>query len=280
MIGNRHNNITQKSGQVLLLAAMILATLLTLSSAVVFRSTTETQITKLEEESQKALAAAEAAIEVALKQGNVSIENDLPNFQNSNITGQATVDIIQSNEFVTPLLQKDEQYTLYLSNPGGTVDNPNFSVLNSYYNNQALTICSTSPTVSLEITLIKRLPSGNYQLNRFAINPPGSTIIEGNNVGVGSSITDQNKANCPAGENFTLGYQYQLSNTDIGSNNLLLIARAINGLTKIGFKGSDYLPLQGKKITSTAKSSTGVTKRVELFQSYPQIPSDFFVTSF
>jgi hypothetical protein len=267
MIGNSYNNITQKKGQVLLITVMLLSTVLTIFTAIAFRSTTETQITKIEEESQKALAAAEAAIEVALKQGNVSIANDLPNFQNFNITGQATVDIIQSNEFVTPLLQKDEQYTLYLSNPGGTVDNPNFSVLNTYYNNQALTICSTSPTVALEITLIK----SNNSVTRFAINPPGSTIIE-------NGQTANNNGVCPNTESFS--YKHQLSSSDIGSNNLLLIVRAINGSVKIGFRGSSNLPLQGKTITSTATSSIGVTKKVVLFQSYPQIPSDFFVTSF
>jgi type II secretory pathway pseudopilin PulG len=266
MIGKKYNNINQKKGQVLLLVAMIMATVLTLTSAVVFRSTTEIQTTKLEEQSQKALAAAEAAIEAALKQGNTNIQS-LPGFSGSNITGSATVDTTQSRDFVTPLLQKDEQYTLYLSNPGGTVDNPNFSVLNTYYNNQALTICSTSPTVALEITLIK----SNNSVIHFAINPPGSTIIE-------NGQTANNNGLCPNTESFS--YKHQLSTSDIGSNNLLLIVRVINGSAKIGFRGDINLPLQGKTITSTATSSTGVTKKVVLFQSYPQIPSDFFVTSF
>jgi hypothetical protein len=267
MIGKKYNNINQKKGQILLLAAMILATVLTLTSAVVFRSTTEIQITKIEEESQKALAGAEAAIEAALKQGNVTNIKNLPGFSDSSISGSATVDTTQSRDFVTPLLQKDEQYTLYLSNPGGTVDNPNFSVLNTYYNNQALTVCSTSPTVALEITLIK----SNNSVIRFAINPPGSTIIE-------NGQTANNNGLCPNTESFS--YKHQLSTSDIGSNNLLLIVRVINGSAKIGFLGYINLPLQGKTITSTATSSTGVTKKVVLFQSHPQIPSDFFVTSF
>ena len=56
-----------KRGQILLITVMLLATVMTIVLSVSFKSVTETQITKLEEESQKALAAAEAAIEVALK---------------------------------------------------------------------------------------------------------------------------------------------------------------------------------------------------------------------
>lgn len=263
--------MNQKKGQVLLLVAMIMATVLTLTSAVVFRSTTEIQTTKLEEESQKALAAAEAAIEAALKQGNVTNIKDLPGFSGSNISGSATIETTQSKDFVTPLLQKDEQYTLYLSTPATINNVPNFTQLGSPYYNGSITVCSTSSNVALEITLIKN----DNSIKRFTINPPGSTIIEGNSVGTGSSAT-----NCPAGENFASGYQYQLSTTNIGSNNLLLIVRVINGSAKIGFRGDVNLPIQGKTITSTATSSIGVTKKVVLFQSYPQIPSDFFVTSF
>jgi hypothetical protein len=262
MTGNNYN----KQGQVLLITAMLLTTILTIFTAIAFRSTTETQITKLEEESQKAFAAAEAAIEVALKQGNVNIQS-LPGFESSNIIGQATIDTTQYNKFITPLLQKDEQYTLYLSNPAGSIDNPDFSQLTSSYNNRALTICSTT-NIALEIALIKT--SG---INRFVINPTGTTIIE-------NGQTANNLGDCPQEENFA--YRHQLSATDISDNNLLLITKIVgSGSTKIVFVASgDNLPLQGKTITSTATSSIGVTKKVVLFQSYPQIPSEFFVTSF
>ena len=71
-----------QQGQVLLITIMLLATVLTVVLAVTFKSTTETQLTKLEEESQKALAAAEAGVEVAIKQNvgsSVSIAS-LPTF--------------------------------------------------------------------------------------------------------------------------------------------------------------------------------------------------------
>ena len=56
-----------QKGQILLITVMLLATVMTIVLSVSFKSVTDTQVTKLEEESQKALAAAESAIEVALK---------------------------------------------------------------------------------------------------------------------------------------------------------------------------------------------------------------------
>ena len=79
-------------GQVLLITIMLLAAAVTVVMTIAFNSTTETQITKLEEDSQKAMAAAEAALEAAIQQksGTVALSS-LPAFTGSNITGQANV---------------------------------------------------------------------------------------------------------------------------------------------------------------------------------------------
>lgn len=111
-----NTQISQKGGQVLLIVIMVVATLLTVVLSLVFKSQTETQITHLEEQNQKALAAAEAAIDTALKQqSNISFgsnSNFLTNFQG--YTGQATLSTNIKNTFVSPLLHPDEQYTNYL----------------------------------------------------------------------------------------------------------------------------------------------------------------------
>jgi hypothetical protein len=49
---------------------------------------------------------------------------------------------------------------------------------------------------------------------------------------------------------------------------------------RIPYRRFNAVPFAGRVITSEAKTSTGVTKKIELFQSNPQIPSDFFVTAF
>ena len=257
-----------KRGQVLLIAVMLVATTLTVVLSLSFQSTTETQITKLEEESQKALAAAEAGIEAALKQGSVTISS-LPGL--SNFTGKAEVQITTYPQFITPLLQKDEQYTFYLSRQGPTApQQPDFTNLISQYNNTPLTICSTTNNVALELTLIKGTTPPTVK--RFSINPPGNSIIQ-------NGTQANNAGTCPSGENFS--YRHWLTAAEVGNNNLLLIVRMVNGSGKVGFTAaSGNLPLQGKTIISEVKSASGVSKKVQLFQSYPQIPAEFFITTF
>ena len=258
MTGSKYNKT--KKGQVLLIALMLMATVLTVILASSFRSTTETQITKLEEESQKALAAAEAGIEAALKQGSIADIRALPGL--GNFTGSATIQTTQSPNFITPLLQKDEQYTLYLSTPQGAPDNPDFTNLVAPYFNGNLFVCFDN--IAVEIIKI----NNDNTITRQAINPSGQTIIQN------APIANSGSNNCP-NNNFANNY-------NLGSINLvkLLIVRVIGGSSKIGFQASTNLPPQGKTVVSEARSPAGATKKVTLFQSYPQIPAEFFVTSF
>jgi len=258
-----------KKGQVLIILVMLLATALTIALAATYQSITETQITKLEEENQKALAAAEAGIEKALqlKQEGSFVSLGLSNLSGIN-TFQSSVQINNqgSNIFITPLLQKDEQYTFYLSEYNLQTKNFNGNSLS-----QDINICfgTSHPTPALEITIIK----SDYTIKKYAINPNDSSIIEN-----ASNASSANPNSCP---NSSFNSLYTISATDISTNSRILIVRIIsNGSTKIGFKANNPFPPQGTTIISSARSNTGIEKKVKLFQSYPQIPSEFFVTSF
>jgi hypothetical protein len=52
--------------------------------------------------------------------------------------------------------------------------------------------------------------------------------------------------------------------------------------TRIGFvgQGTDPIPVQRRTIRSEVWSVDGILTVVEADQSYPQLPADFFVTSF
>lgn len=268
---SRFNN--KKTGQALLIITMLIATILTIFLSISFKSTIETQLTKLEEERQKALAAAQAGLEAALKRGvNVSIDSTLsPDF--SGFSGSAEIQTEQINEFISPEIYKDEQYTFYLVN----YDSAN-KTLNGNSTQQAINICfnqTSSNRSALEISLIK----SDYSIKKYAYNPNGITII--NNAPSSNSPPPANS--CPNGETFY--DQIVINASDIGINSLLLIIRLINNSSnnvssKIGFKANANFPLQGKIIISTAKSPAGAVKKIKLFQSYPQIPSEFFVTTF
>ena len=266
----------KQSGQILLITVMFLAMVLTMVLSISFTSITETQITKLEEEDKKTLAIAEAASELALKKQPGSVVNIEDLNLGAGFTGQAIVNNEKSNSFITPLLSKYKQYTFYLSYPKEISDNQlDFSNLTPEYKNKLLNICSSNDNTALFLTLIKE---GNPPIiKNYAVNPPANNII--NNGVNGNDINIS--AHCPSNESFS--YYYEISSSDIADDSLLLIVKAVNNDAKIGFKAqlnNDFLPLQGKQIISEAKSPVGVAKKIQFFQSYPQIPAEFFITSF
>ncbi len=266
-------------GQVLLITIMLLATALTVVLSLSFRSTTETQITKLQEENQKALAAAEAGIDASLKSGTAGNFNAITGLSGLSASGinmsdsQVSFNNANPDHITTVLLQKDEQYTFYLSTPGGKPPGtPDFSTFTPQnFTGDNIIICTTSSTAAMEITLIKQ---GTPAIVRYAVNPVGSTIIQN-----ASDTMTTGNSGCPSDATFSSYFSF--SSTRLGNNTELMIVRLLNDGGKIGIKPtSGTLPLQGKTVTSTAQSDAGPTKIVQLFQSYPQIPADFFVTSF
>lgn len=271
--------MNNQRGQVLLITIMLLATVLTVTLAVTFKSTTETQLTKLEEESQKALAAAEAGIEAALKSGSA----DIGALDVGNFTGQATSGPKPSSPttFVSPLLQKDQQYTFYLADPNNGFSSPHTGNLFLYYGLTGTSECDLTQSaddLGLELTVVYDNPTKIQRLIADSSKRFGGTA--GLTVTASGSYTaiDNQKFYCRVTiASGALNITYP--------NPKFLIARVFfnQTQTRVGFQNTTSgidLPTQGKYITSEAKSSTGVTKRVQLFQSYPQIPAEFFVTSF
>jgi hypothetical protein len=279
MIGGRYNNMyipkkhnQREQGQILLITVMLLAAAVTVVMTIAFNSTTETQITKLEEDSQKALSAAESALEAAIqKKGTVAID-ELPAFIGSNITGQADVVEMSGNEFVTPLLQRDEQYTFYLSsyNPDtNTFSNPWTGYLDIYFKSE-----TPAEYPALELTFIDSANNTTKQiLDHWALvesKSPSNELPTSSNDG-GETV-----------KGIAFAAKLTPSSLQVAGNMKAVIVRVLNASTRIGFHTGVSTPFrsQGRVITSEAKTSTGVTKKIELFQSNPQIPSDFFVTAF
>lgn len=257
----------KQAGQVLLITIMLLATALTVVLAVSFRSTTDTQTAKLEEESQKALAGAEAGIEETLRTGA-----GLADFSGLNVpsgfTGSASVDTTAGSKFLTPLLQQDEQYTLYVSDYPGFA-NPSSASMTFYFGPPSGTDCNSRTAPALEITAI----SG-------AGNTVARKLIEPCSSGKTIGTTDITTTTGGSLQNVSFGYTTTALYTP-PANTKVVVIRALFTSTIVGVDtGLGTLKPQGKTITSEARSPTGVTKRVQLFQSLPQIPADFFVTSF
>lgn len=258
-----------RNGQILLITVMILATALTVVLSVSFRSVTETQVTKLEEENQKALAAAEAAIEASLKTGDATVlgPGGSPELDSvTGFTGGASLTTARSDNFTTPVIPKDGSYTFYLGNYNPlthAIGNITASLV------QPVEICfqSGSPKPALEITLVK-----TDAIVKYIVDPEPSPRI--NNSSSTSSICSNSS--------YDYSYTIPANGSNINISAKFLLVRVLYRSTRLNFRGVDNKNfwLQGKTISSEAISTTGVSKKVTLFQSHPQVPAEFFTTTF
>lgn len=257
-----------KKGQALLIAIMLLATVITIALAITYRSTTDIQLTKLEEESQKALAAAEAGIEAALRT-NTDVTIASLNL-GVGFSGSATIDDTSTRTtFVTPNIKKDGQYTFYLAKYDPSTNTFTTNGANRYNGNLTFYFgteggknCSSDTPPALELTLIKV----GGAIERKLIDPCDR---------IGTSDLSTTKNGTLDGTSFNF-----YTETLAFSNEKIMFIRVFYEDTKIGIKGNNALPLEGRIIVSQATSPGGVTKKVQLFQSYWQIPAEFFVTRF
>jgi len=252
---DKQNN---QAGQVLLITIMLLATALTVALSVSYKSTTETQVTKLEEESQKALAAAEAGIEKALKEDvGTTVAIDVGGY-----TGTAGCpSTYDKNYFVSPVLQKDEQFTFYLSEyPGLTNYWP--GNLDFYFKSE------TDAEPAVELTFFNA--GTTTAVVHYLIDPT-------NLVSADSGKTDYSESTYTFDN---INFKYKTSSPFAVTTTKIVVARVLSAATRIAVEGNSNLPLQGRNCDSNVTATGGVTQEVNLFQSYPQIPAEFWVTSF
>lgn len=253
---------TRESGQILLILVMVMAIAITIVLTITFTTRTDTQLTKLEEESQKALAAAEAGIESSLK-NNASISDitTLTSLGSNISSGSATIATTGSTNFTSPKIVSGEAYTAYLG--AYTAGSPPTYAAS---NNSDVTICfgdgSTVP--ALDIAVLK-----SSSVLRFLADP-------GTNFGGSNKLT---VTTGPTGACSAFAYSVTIPQASISTDSRLLVIRTFFASTKLLISQTN-LPAQGKTVTSQATTTTGVTKKVQLFQSHPQIPAEFFFTTF
>lgn len=264
----------KQQGQMLLIVILLSTVLLTVALSISQLTTEETKIAKLEEEQKKAFAAAEAGIEARL-QSTANIGNIVPllgggTSETTGIaTGSATLSISQGASFITPLITKDNQYTFYFAEydaKNNSFANYFNGGINIYFSNQSADNCPSSLIPSLEMTYI----SSTNDITRYLIDPC-------------------DKISNPLGDKLTANYSlYTLNDVKFYwgttvltiQNTKLIIIRTLFNSTKLAIKSDVNLKPQGMTVTSYAVTTTNVSKKIQLFQSYPQIPADLFVTSF
>ena len=269
-----------KSGQALIMLVLMIALLMTIVAATSFRLTTEIQSSKLQEESVRALAAADAGIEVGLRIANTTGSSIVPiTFAAANIN-VAGVDLARSQititdtpaDFVSQLVPKDEQLTYYLQEyPDYTSSyTGDITVL---FGSEGAGTCGSGlggrTIPAIEITYI--LGGSPNQVKREILEPcpPGTFQIGG--VGHATVLSVPETVD-------GITYNYSATLSGLGGYEIAFMRTLFSG-TRFIVRGRP-LSTQGKLIRSEARSLSGPSKVVTIFQSLPQLPADFFVTTF
>lgn len=275
---------TKESGQVLLITIMLLAVALTVVLTTSFTAKTDTQIAKLEEESQRALAAAEAGIEATLKSGNPVNINELSGLE-SFIGTAKVLTASESTDYSTPI-KKDQAYTFYLGTySGGTISSPTINSISMYFGPDATTL-EDCGNFAFEISIISGAcgNSSNCSIHRYLIDKGGNFTAT---AGGDPDTTDERTVTFGTYPVDGKTYKCQsdpISISQAAPDKIMMVKfLSPTGIsqTEIAFRGSGgNLPPQATTVTSNAKSPGGARKEVELIQYYPQIPAEIFDTIF
>lgn len=303
MNGNKSNE-----GQVLLLLIMVLGTLLIVAMTAIFQSSSDTQISGTNQLSQSTLAASEAGLEKGLLDGTPGTFSQLgiTNLQNIDLNN-SRVEIAEPrySQFTTQRQDADNQYTFYLTDytpATATFGAPYALIFKTYYESPN----QTCNDIALEFTFVyDQNNDGTYETAK-RIADAGDKLTTDNTNDLFDPVNGVIAANDSTGTVGTTGstdtYHFQCRTVDIDISQFpnakfVMVQNYLNG-TKLGFKATNsaQIPAQGKIITSTARAiatngvsisgsptpvpQTGLTRVTQIFQSYPQIPSEFWTTSF
>lgn len=241
---------------------MLIATVMTVVLAISFNSVVDTQSAKLEQQSQMALSVAESAVGVALKNKQTAILGPEGSPELANITdfsGSAALSSVTTKTFTSPMVAKDTAFTFYLGTYNTTTQTIGASIAEDL--NVCIQTSTTNPAI--EITLVKT--SG---VKKYVLDPNTADAGRIPNASTGSVSSCGIATTIPA--------------ADIGVDGQFLVVRVFFNSTPLVFSRTvNNLPVQGTTVSSQVTSTTtGVSKKITLFQSYPQIPTEFFATSF
>lgn len=250
-----------EQGQTLLIVVLVMVVALTVGLSIASKSITSLRSSTEEASSQKALAAAEAGVEQAIK-NNLSIASG--SFSNNTVYSTSVTQVLGSSFLLNggnPVLQDDGidlWLSTYSTNQTQLYSNPWSGNLTIHWGNSS-NGCSNA---AIEIAVISGSRAAPI-LTRYAFDPC-QTRSSVNSFNFVSSLN-----NTIAGKTF-----YYRTTIAVSSG---LIARVIPfyANTPMAAVGSVALPSQGTTIVSTGKSGN-TERRVNVFQGYPEVPSEYF----
>lgn len=281
--------IKNQGGQALILVLLGMAVVLTLVLSVVSTSVTDIDVTTRDEESARALNAAEAGVEEAF----LIADNTDGSFDNNSAYTAEVTGIAENATFYNfpQTLATGETSTLwYVSHNGNDLHcaSPDFPCVAS--SNTTLKVCfapegtneTDSPAVEISVyydTTLSGVNFGGFSGTRVmrAVYDPNVQRRQLNGFASASG------GNCTLG-----GAEYEFSTpafnlqNDLGINcnqpGCLLTVKVRplynSAPTTIGFQSGAVLPAQGTQVLSTGTSGDS-TRKLEVFRSYKEVPAVF-----
>lgn len=279
-------------GQSLLILVLIIAMVLAVVSATSYRLSVDTKTTKLQEETVRAMAAADAGIDIGLQRATRNTTNliDLVTFQDVGLNpegidpARSSIQVTQTSPtlFTTPRISLGQQYTFYLKDPNAaptTSDWDGFLVMR-FRNDDGGTQCiSPRNFTAFEITFIHRATTGGDTIYRELVDPCTTGEVIGTALNRNNGAVSIGNTTVDGVTYFALwaGFDLMISMPHLRA----IVVRPLFAAGSVRFEASwEPFISQGKTIQSTAVSRSGASRRITVFQSLPQIPAEFFVTQF
>lgn len=256
-----------EKGQALLIVVLVMVVALTVGLSIASKTITNLRTSTEEANSQKALAAAEAGIEQSLKTNQIASGT----FTDTQTSYQTSVTQVLGTSFLmnggNPVLS-DNGSDIWLSDYSS---DPTQLYTNNRYTG-TLTIkwgFSTDPCTNAALETVILSGTRNSPVsNRYVFDPCASRASGNRFTQVGLTRSSL------SGKEFFYQAQVGVSSGLIGR----IIPIYYN--TPIAIVGSVALPPQGTIITSTGCVPSCITgsvqRKVNVFQGYPEIPSEFF----
>lgn len=263
--------LNHQAGQALLIVVLVMVVALTVGLSIASKSITSFRNSTEQASSQKALSAAEAGIEQALK-SNTSI----PITTISQDTRYSTnVSTVQGTTFLlngsNPILQSsgiDLWLTVYSSDSAQLYQSPYYPSSGSFtvYWGDASGGCNNA---ALEVVVIAGTKTSPL-ISRYAFDPCQTRQGSNHFASPGGQAT-------VAGRTF-----YYQATIPVGDGGVAggggLIARVIPLYMSaiMGVNGTNSFPSQGSVINAVGSSGT-TERRVNVFQGYPQLPAEYYL---
>lgn len=258
-----------QKGQVVLITLLVLATATTVALSLTTRASTDVKLTSQIEESSKALSAAEAGIEQALESGTgstgtiSSINSDYDVSVNT-LGGSSGIYSVPN----ATLVGETETIWLVEHNTDGTLKEST-----SYDPSKSLILCfsKSNPEPAVVVSVIYK-SLGSYYMAKGAFDPDTDRQLLNNFSnpdlvdGVCGDVSMHRQT-----IDFSLGF-------NIPAGSTLLAVRLQPIYTSSQFRidsGLNTLPPQGNVVVSSGTTTSGVSRKIIVYQQYKGAPSIF-----